>query len=71
MDKPPVQLDNKTATFKALCDQLGLDSKVLALFTASPMEDLQDFRFSLTEDKELDLCVAGDNSIKENARAHA
>ena len=50
----PVDQGSKEATFIALTAAFGLGDRIRTLFLNGPMENLQDFRFYLTDEKEID-----------------
>ena len=54
---------SKEATFTALTAEFKLDDKVKVLLMASPMENLEDFRYFWTEEKEIDTFVAQDDTL--------
>ena len=56
--KLQVTMSSKEATFAALTAEFELDEKIKALFLKGPMENLQDFCFYFTEEKEIDAFVA-------------
>ena len=60
----PRQLSSKELTFKALAEDFNLGDKVLKLIMNSPMEDLEEFRYMFTCEKEVDVFVAADKSIE-------
>ena len=61
----PSEKGNKDATFNCLAKDFNLEPKVLALLMASPMENLEDFRFYFSEEKEVDAFIAEDASLKD------
>ena len=63
----PTDRGSKDRTFAALATDFNLDPKVLALFMASPMDNLEDLRFYFSEEKEIDAFVAEDATIKDSA----
>ena len=63
----PVDQGSKEATCATLCKEFSIDDKVQALFTKSPMENLEDFRFYFVEGKEIDTFVAAEASLKDAA----
>ena len=67
MEGAPTDRGNKQSTFKALADDFKMDEKVLALLMSSPMENLEDFRFYFTEEKDIDNFVAEDKDLKDSA----
>ena len=44
-DIVPLEKGSKEATFVALASEFKFDDKVKTLFLASPMENLEDFRY--------------------------
>jgi hypothetical protein len=61
----PSEKGTKEATFTCLSKDFNLDDKVLALLMASPMDNLEDFRFYFTEEKEVDAFVGQDAALKD------
>ena len=57
-DVNPVDKGSKEATFTALAADFNLDEKVKQIFVRGPMENLEDFRFYFTEEKDVDVFVA-------------
>ena len=64
VDIAPIDKSNKEPTFTALAAGFSLDDTVRDLFLASPMENLEDFRYYFTEEKEIDAFVATEESLK-------
>ena len=60
----PTDRGGKEATFAALSNDFGFDNKVRDLFVKGPMETLEDFRYYFAEEKEIDLFVAADETLK-------
>ena len=61
----PTEKSSKEATLDGLATDFNLDKKVFHMFMNSPMDNLEDFRFYFTEEKEIDAFVAEDQTIKE------
>ena len=61
----PVQRETKDLTFAGLATDFKLDGKVLKLLMESEMADLEEFRFYFTEEKDVDLFVATDTTLKD------
>jgi len=61
----PSQKETKDATFACMAKDFNIDDKVLALLMASPMDNLEDFRYYFTEEKEVDAFVAQEASLKD------
>jgi hypothetical protein len=61
----PSEKGSKEPTFACLAKDFNLDDKVLALLMASPMDNLEDFRFYFSEEKEVDVFVAQDATLKD------
>ena len=64
VDIAPTDKSNKKQTFTALAAGFSLDEKVRDLFLASPMENLEDFRYYFTEEREIDAFVATEESLQ-------
>jgi hypothetical protein len=60
----PRQLSSKELTFKALAVDFNLADKVLKLIMESSMEDLEEFRYMFTCEKDVDVFVAADKTIE-------
>ena len=60
----PVDKGSKEETFTALTANFGFHDKVRDLFLKSPMENLEDFRYYFADEKEIDIFVAADESLK-------
>ena len=61
----PSAKGSKEATFACLAKDFNLDDKVLALLMKSPMDNLEDFRFYFSEEKEVDAFVAQEATLKD------
>ena len=61
----PSEKGSKEATFNCLAADFNLEPKVLALLMNSPMDNLEDFRYYFTEEKEIDAFVAEDTTLKD------
>ena len=61
----PSEKGSKEATFACLAKDFNLEDKVLALLMASPMDNLEDFRFYFSEEKEVDAFVAQEATLKD------
>ena len=57
-DITPVEKGGKEATFTALAKDFSFDDKVRDLFLNGQMENLEDFRYYFSEEKEIDAFVA-------------
>ena len=60
----PVDKGSKEATFTALTADFGFDDKVRGLFLKGPMENLEDFRYYISDDKEIAAFVAAEETLK-------
>ena len=60
----PVDRAGKEETFTAWAADFGFDEKVRGLFLKGPMENLEDFRYYFADEKEIDIFVAADESLK-------
>ena len=63
-DTAPVERGSKEATFIALAVDFKFDDKIKDLFLKGPMENLEDFRYYFSEEKEIDAFVATEESLK-------
>ena len=63
-DITPVEKGSKEATFTALAKDFSFDDKVRDLFLSGQMENLEDFRYYFSEEKEIDAFVAVEESLK-------
>ena len=54
----------KEAIFTALSDKFALNDRVKKLFFEGPMEDLDDFRYYFTDEKEIDAFIAADGTME-------
>ena len=63
-DAAPCEKGSKEATFIALATEFNFDTKVLELFLKGPMENLEDFRYYFSEEKEIDAFVAADATLQ-------
>jgi hypothetical protein len=63
MEKVPVERSNKQETFKALCDDFGLDGAAFDLIMASPMTSLQDLRYYFAAETEIGTFLAEDKGL--------
>ncbi len=61
--KAPVDKGSKEATFTALTADFGFDEKI-TLFLKGPMEDLEDFPYYFSDEKEIDAFVAAEGTLK-------
>ena len=61
----PSQKETKDATFACMAKDFNMDDTVLALLMASPMDNLEDFRYYFTEEKEVDAFVAQEATLKD------
>ena len=64
-DGRPTDKGTKALTFAALAKDFDLGEKVLALLLASPLDNLEDFRFYFTDEKDIDGFLAADKSLKD------
>jgi len=63
-DVTPVEKGGKEATFTALAKDFSFDDKVRDLFLNGQMENLEDFRYYFSEEKEIDAFVAVEGGLK-------
>ena len=63
-DITPVEKGSKEATFTALAKDFSFEDKVRLLFINGQMENLEDFRYYFSEEKEVDAFVAVEQSLK-------
>ena len=63
-DVTPIERGGKEATFTALAKDFGFDDKVRDLFITGQMENLEDFRYYFSEEKEIDAFVAVEGAVK-------
>ena len=60
----PADKGSKEETFTVLTANFGFHDKVRDLFLKSPMENLEDFRYYLADENEIDIFVAADEALK-------
>ena len=60
----PKQRATKDETFKMLLEDFKLSPQVLKLFTDSPMETLDDFRYWFVKEDEIEVFLSADKLIK-------
>jgi len=63
-DITPVEKGSKEATFTALAKDFSFDDKVRDLFLKGQMENLEDFRYYFSEEKEIDAFVAVEGAVE-------
>ena len=50
----PMEKGSKEATFTALASEFSFDNRVREIFLKGPMENLEDFCYYFSEEKEID-----------------
>ena len=61
----PVQKDNTKATFETMCTNCNMAEEVLKLIMASPVENLEDFRFYFATETEVGSFVSQSPELKD------